>query len=522
MLTFERIEKNALPADAQGQCVVMPRVLSAGEADFPDASQGKTIIIGHKNSDLDCFGSMALARYLYPNTVLIRSSLIHPVARNLHHLFSYQLGLVSIDELNPNDIRRIVVVDTRTIGRIDEYFANLEDFGGELIVYDHHDSHDKSIPATSYVQRTVGANTTLLALELIRRGIQPGADDATIALTGIYADTGNFTHDTVTEDDFLAAGWLRSCGAAVELVRTFLKPLTDKYQITLFHELLNNLVYLEIRGHSIVFVTINLDRQQGGLNAIVEKIHEVEDPDATFVVFGLKREGAVLIVGRSLRETVPVDAILSAFGGGGHECAASAYIKNANADEIMTALQARLHEDLIPTSLARDILFGQEKFIASGWSLMDASKFLEQINASGSAVVDENGRLVGVLTLRDIQKGRKHNQMHAPVSAYMTRNVISVSRDTGVRKIEGIIKERNIGHLPVVEGGRVVGMITREHVLQFKRERNSREQIIDENRRAAAFQYKDYYKDYKYDDESSGDLDNEDDATEQMNEEQAG
>jgi len=498
MLTFERIEKSPL-TDARGKLdtPAQPGALSAGDTGTHEETQGITIILGHKNSDLDCFGSMALARYLYPNSVLIRSSLIHPVARNLHHLFSFRLGLVSIDEINPSDIRRIVVVDTRTIARIDEYFSNLEDFGGELIVYDHHDSHDKSIPATRYVQRAVGANTTLIALELMRRGIQPHEDDATIALSGIYADTGNFTHDTVTEEDFLAAAWLRSCGAAVELVRAFLKPLTDKYQITLFHELLNSLVYLEIRGHSIIFVTVNLDRQQSGLAAIVEKIHDVEDPDATFAVFGLKREGAVLIVGRSLRETVPIDTILGAFGGGGHECAGSAYIKKANAGEIMAALQAKLHENLAPASSAQDILFEQEKFIASNWSLMDASIFLEQINASGSAVVDEGNMLVGVLTLRDIQKGRKHNQMHSPVSAYMTRNVISVTRDTGVRKIEGIIKERNIGHLPVVESGRVVGMITREHVLEYRRERNNREQIIAENVRAALFQY----QDYKYDDE---------------------
>ncbi|MDR2734954.1 MAG: CBS domain-containing protein [Spirochaetota bacterium] len=513
MLTFERIEKNA-PADALGQIKykAAPGTLSARDTDTHEKAQGITIIVGHKNSDLDCFGSMALARYLYPNTVLIRSSLIHPVARNLLHLFNYRLGLVSIDELNPNDVRRIVVVDTRTLARIDEYFSNLEDFGGELIVYDHHDSYDKSIPATRYVQKTVGANTSLLAWELMSRGIKPNEDDATIALTGIYADTGNFTHDTVTEEDFLAAAWLRSCGAAVELVRTFLKPLSDKYQITLFHELLNKIVYREIRGHSIVFVTMELPRQQSGLAAIVEKIHEVEDHDATFAVFGLKRENAVLIVGRSLRETVPVDAILGAFGGGGHTCAASAYIKKANAGEITKVLQSRLYEDLAPSSSAQDILFEQENFISGGWSLMDASKFLEQINASGSAVVGEDGLLAGVLTLRDIQKGRKHNQMHAPVSAYMTRNVVSVTRDMGIRKIEGIIKERNIGHLPVVENGRVVGMITREHILEFKREQSSRERIIAENVRAALFQY----KDSKYDDESSVA------APAQLGEEQAG
>jgi tRNA nucleotidyltransferase (CCA-adding enzyme) len=173
---------------------------------------GLTIIIGHTNSDLDCFGSMILARLLYPGALLVRSTLVHPVARNLHHLYGNQMGMVQIDELDPAKIGRIVIVDTRTKSRIDEYFSNLEEFAGEIIVYDHHGSDDKSIPATEIYQYECGANTTLLGLEVRSRGIVPNEDEATIALTGIYADTGNFLHNTVTEDDYSVAGWLRAAG----------------------------------------------------------------------------------------------------------------------------------------------------------------------------------------------------------------------------------------------------------------------------------------------------------------------
>ena len=446
--------------------------------------QGMTVIVGHTNSDLDCFGSMVLARYLYQdkNPVLVRSDRIHPMARNLHHLYGHHLGLMRVHDIDPKEIACIVIVDTRTQGRIDEYFSNLDDFQGEIIVYDHHDGQDKTIRTTSFFTKDCGANTTILGLELMRRGIRPKEDDATIALTGIYADTGNFTHDTVTEEDFHVAAWLRLCGGSIELVRMFLKPLTDEHQITLFHGLLNKLDYQEIRGHSIVFAVMHLDRQQSGLAAIVEKVHEVEDPDATFVVFGFKHEEAVLIVGRSLRETAPMDTILAAFGGGGHACAASAYIKGADLQEVAAKLHEKLTNELIPASSARNIIRNDKvHLISSHWTLREASEFLEGINSTGSAVVDDEGRLVGVLTLRDIMKGRKNNQMHSPVSAYMTRKVESVTWDTGIRKIERIIKERNIGHLPVLHDDRVAGIITRDKLVEFIRERNKREQVAREN-----------------------------------------
>jgi tRNA nucleotidyltransferase (CCA-adding enzyme) len=237
-----------------------------------------------------------------------------------------------------------------------------------------------------------------------------------------------------------------------------------------------------------------LGKQQSGLAAIVEKVHEVEGPDATFVVFGFAQEGSVLIVGRSLRESAPMDTILGSFGGGGHESAASAYIKGANWQDIAATLQDKLTNELKPAASARDILFDRAHSLSSHWTLREASEFLEGFNATGSAVVDEEERLVGVLTLRDIQKGRKNNQMHSPVSAYMTRNVEFVTLDTGVNKIERIIKERNIGHLPVIDDGRVVGIITRDKVVEFIRERNRRERIIDENARAALPSYKDYFE----------------------------
>ncbi len=453
-----------------------------------EPEDGITVVIGHTNSDLDCFGSMILARLLYPDAILVRSALVHPVARNLHHLYGHRMGMVHVDELDPAKITRIVTVDTRTRNRIDEYFSNLEDFAGEIIVYDHHAGDDGSIPATEIHEHECGSNTTLLGLVVKAQGIVPDEDEATIALTGIYADTGNFLHNNVTEEDFSVAAWLRACGASMRLVRNFLRPLSDQAQITLFHEVLNSLAYHEIQGHFVVLAELTIEGQLGGLAAIVEKVHEVESPDATFVVFGLKREKSVLVVGRSHRESILVNKVLAPFGGGGHEFAASAYIKGAEASSIHTLLVNALTSDLIPACSAQDVMLFPAHSIQHDWTLLEASMFLERINQTGAAVVDGDGHLAGMLTLRDIMKGRKHAQMHAPVSAYMSRKIVSVGLSTPMRRIEELVHEHNIAHLPVTEDGRVIGIITRDEVIEFIREQSKRERIIAENARAAALE----------------------------------
>ena len=461
--------------------------------------QGLTVVIGHTNSDLDCFGSMVLARYLYSGALLVRSDRIHPVARNIEHAYGSRLDLVSRTELNTKNIARIVIVDTRALGRIAEYAALYEGFGGEVIVYDHHVGQEKTIPCTRFVERPFGANTTLIGAELMARGLRPHEDDATIALAGIYADTGNFTHDTVAEDDFLIAAWLRTCGASIEIVREFLKPLSDKNQISIFHNVLSTRTYHEFRGHSIIIAKMHLDQQTSGLAAIVEKVHEVENQDATFVLFEFVREKSVLIIGRSTRD-LQIDSLLASFGGGGHEHAASATIKGANVDAVFEELKAKLETEISPAICAKDILERDRTalvdpcFILENMKLIGASKYLEETNRTGSVVVDiSRGRLLGVLTLRDIQKGRKINKMQSPVTAYMTRNVISVKPDAGIRRIEATIREHNIKHLPVVDDDEVVlGVIDRDKLVEYMRERNKRERTITENVHAALQKYGDY------------------------------
>jgi CBS domain-containing protein len=79
----------------------------------------------------------------------------------------------------------------------------------------------------------------------------------------------------------------------------------------------------------------------------------------------------------------------------------------------------------------------------------------------GSAVVAEFGRLIGILTSRDMlhaQAARVHSS-EARVRQWMTAEPIAVSAGTTLQAAAIIMTEHNIHHLPVVEGERPVGMV---------------------------------------------------------------
>ncbi|RME20048.1 MAG: CBS domain-containing protein [Deltaproteobacteria bacterium] len=86
--------------------------------------------------------------------------------------------------------------------------------------------------------------------------------------------------------------------------------------------------------------------------------------------------------------------------------------------------------------------------------------------------VVENGRLVGLVTHRDILRAqisslagvspseRDEIETMVPVEKIMQRDVRTVTPDTPVLEAARIIRRNKIGCLPVVEDGRLVGIVT--------------------------------------------------------------
>lgn len=425
------------------------------------------IIVGHTNIDLDCIGSMVLARYLYPDHTAVMSRLVHPSARNVVNLYQYHLKFTPSEDLRGETIESAVIVDTRSLSRVKEYFEYNNGLPAEIIVYDHHSSDSCDFENAVINQGNYGSNTTMICLEVMKRGMDVSERDATIALTGIYADTGNFTHDNVTRDDFTAASYLLEHGADIKLANNFLKSMREEYQISLFHDIMNTLVWQDINGHQIIFSYFAMEKQNAGLAAVVEEIFNIENPDAIFGVFHFEKPQSTLIIARSQKNVIDLIDVLRPFGGGGHPKAASALVKKGEGRDVFRNLLEFLTMHLDHAATAADIMYTGVMTLHDNMNLLDASKFLEDNDISGAPVLDGNGELCGMLTLRDIMKGRKGGQMSAPVRAYMRTKLITCEPDSTTRQIENLMFVNSIGHLPVVDNGKLAGIITRANLLKF-------------------------------------------------------
>lgn len=115
----------------------------------------------------------------------------------------------------------------------------------------------------------------------------------------------------------------------------------------------------------------------------------------------------------------------------------------------------------------------------------EALKMMRENKIGGIPIIDANGKLKGILTNRDL---RFEKDMKKKVSSAMTsENLIVSTGATSLNKAELILQNHKIEKLPVVDkSGKLIGLITYKDILKFKSRPNSCKDELGRLRVAAA------------------------------------
>ena len=71
------------------------------------------------------------------------------------------------------------------------------------------------------------------------------------------------------------------------------------------------------------------------------------------------------------------------------------------------------------------------------------------------------------MVLWDLKKLRMNKQWQSPVKAFMNRKVTTISPEALASEAAELMVQKNIGHLPVVQGEKVIGIVTRTDIINY-------------------------------------------------------
>ena len=99
-------------------------------------------------------------------------------------------------------------------------------------------------------------------------------------------------------------------------------------------------------------------------------------------------------------------------------------------------------------------------------SIKEANEIMDEEEISGLPVVD-NGRVIGIISRRDI-KPIINTDAHKKVADVMTEEVVTVTESATPEEALDVAYENKVERLPVVEDGAIVGIVTIKDILERK------------------------------------------------------
>jgi tRNA nucleotidyltransferase (CCA-adding enzyme) len=422
---------------------------------------GMQLILTHENTDFDGLASQLAAWKLYPQA---RPLLPRRPNRNLRDfvtLYWDELPYLRYEDLPRRlEVERIILVDTQTL-------VTPRGMGPDTVVQivDHHPLCRDLPPNWSYTGEPLGATTTLLLERIIDEHLPLSPVEATLLALGIYEDTGSLSFPTTTPRDLRCAAWLAEQGANLSVLSDFLHhPLTDQ-QLALYNALLDSVEILEFSGHTVVLATATAQDYVEEISTLAHKIRDLYDPAGLFLLVDLGDH--LQLVARSTTDAVDVGHIASHFAGGGHTRAASALIRDLDLPTARQRLLGLLERHIHPVETVAHIMSYGVRTLSPDLTVDQAAEEMLRYGFEGFPIVDQEQRIVGILSRREIDRARRLHLGHMPVSHYMTKGDISVTPQDSIARLQQIMTRHGIGQVPVVSDGEIVGVVTRTDLIKL-------------------------------------------------------
>ncbi|NJL01795.1 MAG: CBS domain-containing protein [Spirulinaceae cyanobacterium SM2_1_0] len=429
------------------------------------------LILCHQTADFDTLGAAVGLSRRHPGARIVLAGGAHPGVRHFLALYRDEFALIERRSVDPAQIRHLHIVDAQRRDRLGPLADWLDLPQLQTVqIYDHHLESTCDLPYTQRQVEPVGATATLVAEQLQAVNRTLTVPEATVMALGIHVDTGSLSFPQTTARDARALAWLLEQGASCAEIAEYREQSLSPAVQQLLAIALEQYQSRDIDSGRLAWVLLETPDFVPGLSGLAEQLIELIDCQALLVAVQYRSQsdgtGRLTVIGRSRWPQVNLHSLFAPYGGGGHAQAAALSQRDVVGVEILAQLVAEFIAQVPPPLTARELMSSPVRTIRPDTSIGDAQRLLLRYGHSGLSVVDEQDQLVGIISRRDLDIALHHGFQHAPVKGYMSRNLKTIAPTTPLAAIESLMVTYDIGRLPVLEAGRLLGIVTRTDVLR--------------------------------------------------------
>ena len=427
------------------------------------------VILTHEQADMDALASQLGAWLLHPEAIPLLPRSINRNGQRFINQYGGDLPYIEFKALPRAPIDSIILVDTQSLITLKGMRESTR-----ILVYDHHPRRDDLNPEWECHLVSFGSNTSQMVARIRDAGIKLTPIQATVLALGLYEDTGSFTYGSTAPEDLLAAGFCLSQGADLDIVTRFLYPPLSPGQRKLYDRLMKNIQTYIIQDQTILAAKADALDVKDEISSVAHKMRDVLNPDALLLLVATQQ--GIRLVARSTSDHVNVASIAESMGGGGHKRAASALVRPEGAlnkdetlrflDEQFSGMVSNLDQHVTPSITVEGIMSKDPLLLSPDTPVQEAHRLMQRYGYEGYPVV-EDGKVVGLLNRREVDRAISHG-LDLTVKSLMLAGEVKIAPNASLDELQALMGKRDWGQVPVVspDTGEIVGIVTRTDLLK--------------------------------------------------------
>ncbi|MBI3158716.1 MAG: CBS domain-containing protein [Chloroflexi bacterium] len=195
--------------------------------------------------------------------------------------------------------------------------------------------------------------------------------------------------------------------------------------------------------------------------------HKLRDLlDPDGLILLVQTGGGVQLIGRTTTDNVLMDKLMERFGGGGHRRAAAALARDTSLEDLHAEILKILPDYVQPAVTVAEIMSRGPHLLDPETPVKTAAEQMQRYGYEGYPVV-ERGRVVGLLTRRAVDRALSH-RLNLRVRELMSAGAFTVHPGDSIEALQRRMTDSGWGQVPVAdpETGAIVGIVTRTDLLK--------------------------------------------------------